>query len=461
MAGEDQYIHPIIQAILGAQQMARQGQELALRKQQIANEQESRQSEAKYRQGLLDEAQKRLDQEHEYQTGMLANENKLREAQLGALQLNARKMVQELTLGGARPESLGQVSGQGPIAPGTPGMIAGTPDQRVLTLPGGMQINVRDLPTSQDLIQAEMNKARGLSAAQAEGAEPSKEAYLEKQQQGQQDLERQREEFENNLTNSKLAWDKIKNKLDNATRLQIAGMTTGAEMKRAQMEYGYTPEQAAAMMTGLATGQITPNFNNPRLSSIGSTFIANGGRLPGKNDGQMMRDLGQMKDVYDKMHALEDLLPSEKELGPVAATANALGMSHIAHSQLSTDLKNKLGELQTDLFPIMKNVEGYGGTRMYTSAMQTINGVTNVGTKEQMKDFENSLKNTVSNRIINQLETGMPSWQQNMIYHANGVTPAWVLQGRNPDMESKGYTLDLPTSIAKGKVIYDAPGGQQ
>jgi len=482
MAGEDQYIHPIIQAILGAQQLMQQKQELGLRQQQVASQTKAQQSEAQYRQGLLDEAQTRLQQEHDYQMKLLDSQNMIREAQVQASHANSIRSMQELLNGGIPIDTIaklmgGTVFGQ-PAMQNTPGIIGGTPDTRQITLPGMQQpVNVSDFMTPEQSAQREMNIARGMAGAKAGGAAEAEQPFRLEQigaeQAGQQALEKQRESFEGNWKQANLDYEKQRDQLDNNTRLRIAGMTTGAEMKRAEMEYGITPNEMQAGIVGMATGSLpisASDLTNPRAAQTYSAFVNNGGRPPSKDDVTLMASYGRLQDLWNKFDDFTKELPSEKDLGVARAVGNAYLMNQVANSKLTTNIKNQRNLLATQIYSEMQNIQGFTGKRLNTNDMNLLqNGLTNIGTQETAKTFKQGLMASSDNWVTNSLEAGMPTWQQNLLYSQRKIPPAWYLQEVNsPQGQAKlqsGYTPDIDLSLQKSPpgappfVVWKPPAG--
>lgn len=466
MSGEAQYINPIIQAIIQGNQLALQNRSLSA---QIANQQaqqQNAQQELKIHQQLAKQAEENIQRQHEYNTGMLSNEHDRLQAQLQEHNLNATLALPQLLKAGIPPETIAALFGgkntgapaseAQPNAPGIVGGIPAQPDTRAIQLPGGQSIPLSGLPTQQALLQTDIDRARGIAGAQAEGEEPFKAAQFSREmtkQEAQQDfLTRQKQ--------TELDWDKDKTNLDSKTRLQVAGIEAATNKYRTDKEYGITPEQFQAGVYGLATGQTQPNMTNPVDRQMTTGALAAGFRLPQKTDQQAFESLGQMQDVYDKIDKIAAQLPDETTLGSPAAVINARAMAAVKNSSLSTDLRNSINELAPQAFNIVKNTQGYTGNRMNSQEMQYVqSGLSNVGTRQQALDYKKSLQDTLDNRISNSLEVGMPQTQQNMIYGAYKITPAWITQARQSpqakQMETNGHTINIPQSIQDGHLTYD------
>ena len=472
MANEAQYINPIIQAMIQGNQLALQNRSLSA---QVANQQQERKQaadELKIRQQMADQAEENIQRQHEYNTGMLENEHNRLQAQLQEHNLNATLALPQLLKAGLPPEVIASLFGgkttgspASESQPNTPGIVGGLPaqpDTRGIQLPGGQIIPLSSMPTQADLLNQDVTRARAMSGAQAGGAAEAEEPFKIAASEREMTKAEAQQDFLTRQKATDINWDKEKENLDTQTRLRVAGIEASTNKYRTDKEYGISPEQFKAGVYGLATGQLQPNMTNPVDRQMTTGALGAGFRLPQKTDQQSFESVGQMKDVYKKLDDLASQLPSEKDLGPLGATANALGMSTLAHSALSTDLKNKINELAPQAFNIVKNAQGYTGNRMNSQEMSYVqNGLSNVGTKEQALDYKKKLQDTIDNRIVNSLEVGMPQAQQHMLYNAYKVTPAWITQARQSPQaqkqEAQGYSLDVDNSIKKGQLVYDSP----
>lgn len=456
MAGEAQYINPIIQAMIQSRQLGQQQQELQLRAQQQQIASQQFQQEQQVRQQLADQAEQQLENEAKYHQQMIDLENQTKGAQLEGLRLNARNMINEMIRNGVSPESL---MNQG-SAPPPSNPLAGVgnypqiPDTRSLNLPGlGINIPLSQMPTQQDLLQGDINRLQGEAYAKSQGELPA-----------QMTLQSSKNDFEQRMKQTEMDWDKQKTEMDLASRNRIANMENGTRMYQIGQEYGVSPEQGQAGIFGISTGQLPPNMTNPIDRRLTTGVIANGGRLPSKTDAAAFEQLGTMQDVYKKMEALADQLPDETKLGPAGSVANTLALKKIVNSPLSTDLQNSLNELMPSVVAAMHNVQGYTGNRLNSNDITILqNALSGVKTKQQLLHNEQSLKDTVNNRVVNSLESGMPNWQQNNMYHAWGVTPAWLIQAQQnsplaTQKDTNGnplYNLNIDQSVKSGQPVWD------
>lgn len=442
MAGEDQYIHPVIQAIISSVQ-ARQNQ------QQLAATIAQRQQENQLAQQRLQQQQQQIENEHEYQKGLIENNANLYKAHLGNARLQALKDVTEA---GGQPTSLA-----------TPGAPPNTLDLGPIG-----SLDLSNFPTltqrQQTLGDIEAQQAGKKVGAVRAAAQPFDFALEELKNGHQIAMQKAAQDFTTRLeTDIKQPFEEQQNKLNRQSQMALEGVRAGIEKYRVDKEYGVTPQQMTAGLHGLMTAQIQPNMTNPIDRNMTTTALGMGVRLPNKQDAAAFESLGGMQDVYKKLDAVIDQLPSEKNLGTLGATANALGLSSVAHSALSTDLKNSLNELAPQAYQILKNVQGYTGNRMNTNEMNYIqNGLLNIGTKEQAQDYKRKLQESVDNRITSGLEAGMPTFQQNALYTTWGTTPAWIVQARQDakaqNLEKQGFKVDIGKSVEKGQLVYTPPG---
>src|SRR5271154_3551170 len=171
MANESQYFHPIIEAMGQLQNSILQRQQLA---QQLAVQQSEIQARAKntqIEQQRADQAEEALKNEKEYHTTMLTQQNAMQQAQMEILHMQALKGIRDEIAGGIKPEALANSgSAPQPGQPNTPGVVGGipaSPDTRAIDLPGiGLHIPISSLPSQQDLISGEVNRAGALATAE-------------------------------------------------------------------------------------------------------------------------------------------------------------------------------------------------------------------------------------------------------------------------------------------------------
>lgn len=454
MAGEDQYIHPIIQAMA-------QFQQGLLAKQQLAQQLQNQQAEQEARNKQIDLAGKQLQEEHDFHLQQMQKANDAMQLQREIAMAQGKKNILDLIRSGVDPSALADQGQQGqpaqPNAPGVMGGLPATPDTRAISIPGGQSIPISQLPTPEQLVYQEANRAGTIAAAQQAPRTAAEKELQAQQQQFEAGQLSAKQDFEGRINTANLASRERIAKWDTGSQYAIAKMRTDAE-------YGSPEEQSTllpAFVSGLSTGELQPNMTNPIDRRAAAAFINNGGRVVPKNDNQAMLQLGTLRDVYKKLDDLSAQLPSEKALGPNAATLNAAALAQIAHSPLPTDIQNKINELAPSIYSVVQNVQGFTGKRLNTQDMNLIqNGLLGVKTQEQMQDYKKSLQDTVNNRVANDLEAGMPQWQQNIVYQRTKVPPAWITQQINNDklqdpQKAAGILVpDIDASVAKGQVVY-------
>jgi len=461
MAGEEQYIHPIIQAMISGQQqmLARNelAQRIAYQKQQQVEESKRTQIE----QQRADQAEKQLEQAHEYQKGMLDIYHQRQQAELAEHKLNAYKGIREELAGGTPPEALSNTGNEGtPILPGTIGTPpGGTPDTRSFSIPElGIHINLDELRRMQQQVQqTPVTQARAIAGAkaggEAEAEEPFKEKFLGLQ-------------FANakQLKQMEIDYQMKKDKFDKATALQLEHIRVGPEYQRNQLEYGMTPEQSEAAVNGFMVGDFMPattDLTNPKAARAYTNFKQLGGKALNKDDNQFFENANRIEGVLKDLAAVSSQLPDERKLGSQAAVLNARAQAAITNTSFSTDLRNKLNELNLQIPAVMRAAQQYPGSRMNTNDMLLAQkGMGNIGTMQQGEDFGHHLRRMVDDNIVS-AEAGMPKIQQDLLWNNKHITPAYIIQSKDPDMESSGHTLDMNQSIKMGKAIYDSPTGVQ
>lgn len=455
MANEDQYIHPIIQAMISSQQQMFARQQLAQNFQQQQNETAARQQQLKIEQQRADQAEEALDDEHKYHSTMLEQQHQIQQAQMEMMQMSARKQIRDDLLNGTPPEMMTNQGQPGQQVPGG-GAI---PDTRSINLPNlGLNVPISVLKQAQQSIPAALqSQARGMASAQTQGQLEATEPYKISDEERRANTAKQLKQMD-------IDYQMKKDQFDKSTLITLQNLRNGPEYQRNQLEYGITPEQQEAGINGFMVGDFLPSssdLTNPRAARAYAEFKQLGGKALNKEDNQFFDNANRVDGAVKDLLAISQQLPDETKLGSAGAVANARALSALNNSSLSLDLRNKINEMNLNIPAIMRGVQQYPGSRMNTNDMMMIQkGTSNIGTMQQAQDYASKLMEMKNRNIVN-AEGGMPKIQQDLLWNNRHVTPSYVIQSRNPQLEQKGYTLDMDRSIAAGKALYDSPSGAQ
>ena len=464
MAGEDQYIHPIIAAMGQMQQGLIARQQLAQQLAAQQAEQQNRVKQTQIEQQRADQAEEALGNEKEYHTTMLKQQAAMQQAQMEMLHMQAIKGIRDEIASGIKPEALAN-SGSAPQQ-NTPGIIGGTPDTRAIDLPGiGLHIPISSLPSQQDLVSGEANRAGAIagaqSSAEAQGALPSKLILAREEFANKKDLQNNENDFRARQQTNELASHEKIAQWDRGTQVELGKMRNDTELQGLNMRYNISPEDTQSAIAAIITGQVKPNFDNPIDRRLITSIENNGGRVLPPKDAEALQASRGMDPILKKLTDWSNKLPDEEKTGPINAVTNAMGLRGILGTGLSTDLKNELNQITSDGFAVARNVDSVTQGRIPMQEMnQVLNSFANVTTKQQARDNINYLKEKLDNRIGNVIEGGMPNFQQKALYYAYGVTPPWITQQIQIDKanpqgnQSKGLKPDVDESIKRGQVVY-------
>jgi hypothetical protein len=466
MAGEDVYIHPIIQAIMQGQQMALQRNQLAADIAQRQTENTNRQALLKIEQQRADQAEKQLENEHDFHSKTLEQQNNIQQAQMELYKMQAIKGIRDSIYEGMSPDAL-MNSGSAPQPNASGGS---TPDTRAFDLPGlGIHIPYAQMPTQESLGAGAARTAGQLAQAQsagiAAGRQPYDEAMAEIQFGHQKSLQQGQQDFESRLNATKQDWEGIQKGLDRQSQASLANIRGNYELAGKKMEYDLSPDEMSAGVMGLMSGEFQPNFKNPRDAKLATAFQAIGGRPVPPADNAAARQMGSLDDIFNKMEDLKSMLPDENKLGINSAKGDAYTMGKLNALGIPTDYKEAMAELAPQMLSLVKDTQGVTGNRGINpiEAQKASDLLTNARTQQQMDRAIQSIKDTRDNRVANVLQAGMNTTQQNVFAKTNQVAPKWLIDQQNIDRQnpqgnwSKGYRPDVQKSLQTGQIMWTDP----
>lgn len=458
MAGEEQYINPIIQSMISTAQLSQRGK---------ANEEEKRKNiEAeKARQEQLKQEQQRITNENEYRKAMVEHESKRLQLEHDQASLHSRQIIADLVGKGFDVGKLGF-----PQAGSNPTQLnagnATLPDfqqpanEPTYQIPGIDQpVPASGFPSSSELLAKEMERARGIAGAQTQGqmeaAKPFKIEDLNRETAAKKDILAQTFGNEKQLTSMKEDWEGAQKKLDRSTQLQIANIHTGPEMEKLRLEYGGgNPAMMGAITKQLLTGQAPYSDTNPLLRTLGAKATAAGAQIPQKGDWQALRASEELLPLFDKLKQFaNDNLPSEATQGKTMARGQAMVQGLSSKLPIPTEAKTKYDEIMSQIFRVGQQLDSATGGRYPVMLINKIaGGLTDLGTtKELALDKLNNMQNIYGTKLQNDVMAGWPDWQKKLAY-SSGITPDYVRSA--PPKNSLGLPLNKDKSIQAGQPVY-------
>jgi hypothetical protein len=453
MANEEQYINPIIQAMVHSATLQANAAHLEAQKKQ--NE-----SENKLRQQQNDLAEKRLEEEHQQHLDML---NKIHlpmlNAQLAAHKINTIEELRKVAQGGG---DLGQI------------FPAGQPQQNLpnlgnVELPGpelapkptinvegvGQNIPPEAFGTPEGALKLMEGQARAKASGEAAGELPYQKELSAFKTDQEIKLKKTEEAFTSSENQKKLEQSlKIAN-MDDATKRWSVGVETNARTKLFGLEHGLSSDMIRSGITQASLGQLNLNADDPFHRVVRQAITEAGGRPLDPKEAEVLKGSNQLKPYLDKLKDWANTyLPSEKEQGAVGAGAEAMAQGFLMKTPIPTDAKNKLEQIKSGAFNIAKQIDNNTNGRMPMQQVQLVlDSFANPGvTREMALDKANFLDELYGNKIANTIEAGTTREQQNMIYKAYKVTPAWLTGAGK--INAAGMPLDVDKSIEVGKPVY-------
>ena len=415
MAEAVDFINPIIQAYTAGRQHALERARLLQEQQQFGQRQELE--------------SKRLIQEHQEKEESLKQASDLaaaaRDIQSRQLDMQASENAFKQKLAGI--DQLQNVI-SGKVKPVSTGPN-GEPPEGAFQIPGQEKLGYFAPNDPQAILARIEAEAKAKSGGEAAGQLPSRlteigaQGEQARQTQGQaqqfQSTEAQKNrDLEISENAKKLAKDEEIAKLSRGTQLSIAGMDNATRLRGQQLEYGGTPEANRAMAIDFATGGAKPNPANPRELNVLAGMQQNGMRpLDSKAAGDF-QTYGQAQQTFQKMRDF-----ANKYLPETSAGAALQGIRYSLPGSGSTEAKNALGDLNTQITNVGKFEEGLTGGRILSSQLANeTNGWVNLNqTKAEALAHVNNLENQARQTLQSHV-AGMPSSQIELINKTYGTS---------------------------------------
>jgi hypothetical protein len=468
MAGEEQYINPIIQAMAGLRQRQEHAQDLALETQRLKEN-------SAHQAATLKELQTYHEQEHDIQQKHLEAEAAMREAQRMRDQAAQAGTLIQLAQSGAAPALLKMFPGvtmggggtsnpaipQGTTPPGLPPDVSATAPQTLNY--GGAEIPLSDIQNAG--LQKMKNAAQAISmnkTAELGAEQPFVESNREAQETSQEKLARYQADLSKELTGQKQDWEDTKIAKELANRLDVAKLERGTQFGIAKMKdaterlvSGFSDDPAAssrittrAMMLGL--GIAKPN--NSKIDQAAQASLASQGWKPqvDPSDASTVKNLSAMTELLGKLQDFANTR-SDNKLG-----AYVQGLS-ATHSPAETDTQNKLAIIKTDIIKAASSLEGQKGRVLSkqfgieTDAL-TDPHITQAQATERVHNMQAHLEDEVDKATA-----GMSDAQKDAFlkYHQVKLPRYATYVGNDPAL--KGHRI---VSYDGGKTTYDAQTGK-
>lgn len=465
MANGEEYYNPIISAYLRAVEQKNQKDQFH---QKLQLESDQQKAEQKYRQQLADQAQQRIDSEHQAHLDELEQQKTVNAHNAGMLRIATDQAHRVMTdsvrkhiLEGDSPESAAGAEG-GAIDQGVPAysIPPGGNEQPVgesIKLPGGTSIPTAGLMTPEREAQQVAQKAGLVTQAQHEAELPSQLKLEEQKSLGQRLLEGNKQKFEAGQKEADRQNKTLTTQLTNQSREHVAQGTNAARIIAAGISNDKnkpTPEELQSGILQLATGTRKFNSDNPYDRAVQAGADAAGFRQLDPADVKVLQASQSLVPLFDKARDFANTLPDEAKDGPLVASTKAYAQGKLMNTNLPLDKKVELNQLKTNIVNIGKQIEGMSGGRITNTQLSVaMDGLANGNmTKQQALKTIDNLADLYVNKETNVTLGGVGKTQQEIIYKKYGIKPAFLVTA--PKKNATGHTLDEDKSLELGQAVY-------
>lgn len=439
MANGEEYYNPIISAYLRAVEQKNQKDQFH---QKLQLESDQQKAEQKYRQQLADQAQQRIDSEHQAHLDELEQQKTVNAHNAGMLRIATDQAHRVMTdsvrkhiLEGDSPESAAGAEG-GAIDQGVPAysIPPGGNEQPVgesIKLPGGTSIPTAGLMTPEREAQQVAQKAGLVTQAQHEAELPS-QLILEKQKSlGLRLLEQNKQTFEANQKD-----------LDRANRIDVA------KLRIKSVENNVDPMVAENYANDLyVTGNqkitgVTPKL---RASIVGS--VPKGWTPIDPKDAAVIDRIPKLQEMLSLADKLAEQSFNTHPLNAIAGTAG-----YGPAGQLKDQLTSIAGDM-AEFFGHEVGRKSEGDIKRAVDGLYSAKqGVT--ANKQSVDQARNIIQST-----IQPLLEKYPPSQRDLILAKRGVKSS-SFNGGPPTQETK-KPLVPALDLGGGKYVPDTPENRQ
>jgi len=426
---------PIIAAMVAnAKQQTENNQQILegqRQKDQVAHQkvQDAQQNRA------LDQAELSEKHHNEHEQSTLDIQRALADVQSQIGAMSRIKTVRDMIMGGVPQESINQNLGSNGGAP------------------------VQGMPTPQAMQAQQATQAGNVAGAQAGATAAAQAPYIEQQAESQfgrqQSLKDQQNSFDERMQGQHIASQEKIAQMSRGTQYGIAQMDNNTRLKLGGMDNSEGSSNLVRNLTiAGATGQIKLSPANPLERVALSNMQDMGWRTPDPKEVQAMKESQQLLPIFDKLRDFANTeLPDDRGTaflqGKGTEIKNALG--------ISSEKQNKLNIINSQAMVIGKSVEGMTGRPLATQMKLDLDSLMTPGiTKKDALNRIDNLTEQYVNKQANITQGGMPDSQKELLYHTQGVKPAWLAIA--PQKSALGGKLDEPTSLKAVHPIYT--GGQ-
>jgi len=378
MAGEEQYYSPIIQAMIASQRTMQDKANLAERTRAAKVDENHRQQQldqlTKYQDKQLEIEQQAHDAEAEWRKAQAARE-------LAQDKMNALELVHKGYPAQVIPSIIqGAKYNPGQQGTGGPGVMGQSvaPSLNI----GGQDIPTDLLPTPQKEAALKLKEAEDALRSKLTIEEPYNIRSDARKLAGQKEVAQIGYDKAIDQSNVRADTQKEIEKGRESTQRELQNMRDTINMFRLMAPggaFGTSDDAINSYMSGIfGTGGV-------RLTDVGEklrpSLMAAAGKKGlnkpvDKKDIQGLKDLDALDDIFNRFEEVAKMLPSGGKglIGGLIGKGKALGTGILANTKISTELKTKIQEIQSDMQNVAKRLEGFSGARPLLGLYQAEKG---------------------------------------------------------------------------------------
>lgn len=459
MAGEEQYINPIIQAMIAS---ATLGQQQANRKQQgeqFQQEQKLREVQETARQKQIDALVEQMKAQAEHQRGQLELQNKQHLLNVEAQHNQSIKDMADFIKGGGNPSLYQQPTTNIPSTPLTPSMVSpGTPSGMV-EVPGMGQRPISSFQTQEQATTALAARQKALTTAEEEAKDPFVRAY--KGLDAQARLNEQHQELINslNLQAQRGSDARQLEKIRAGSEEARTKLTGEYHLKGIEIANGFDPDDPAGsnnltenLMDGILQGQVDINkLPKARKQQIEQVAAARGWTIP-TDQKSYANNLNNTTTIQNLLNQARDLANNYSIDSPGGTNTVMTRFQHGQAPSLglgTSDLNSKLDTFKAQAGQLVTTFDNMKRTSDANILRSALGAYDSNAKKAQNLQKVNTLADQLNNQTVKNNFRGMPADQVNHILSAHGFT------------DFGGYGQPTPTSpsgVIPGKPVQDPLG---
>lgn len=413
MAGPQDFINPIIQAIISSREA--QGRQASL-----AEETRAHQAEEKQRAQQLQQTHEEFTLRQAEEAKVHESEAEFRKAQaLHAQTQQSLAFYDALRSGAVVPQAASQF---------IPGAKYNPPQQIIpqsaggglqapgsITLPGGQEISESQLPSPERMMQQAAQSAGMIKSAELAVAEPYIHTHEVEAQTQAIKLAKMHEDATNLRTLYTTESADTRSALENQMQYANSHERVGADYARINAEYGMDPGQTAALSVGVLSGKIDPSkLPKPIADRISSHIVGQGGDPNAFSKIPELQALDQTNNAFQRIADYANQYGSTSKVGAASSGATA--------ALTDPNKKAAYEAMMPDIFNLGKTLQGYSGSarlaKMFDTDSASMPHITDTFGQIQTK-----LKTLVQKRDerLQEITGGMTPEQKNRIGQDNSI----------------------------------------